>query len=141
MSLTQSLKKVTETVMSPNKLQSVMTDKNVMRVALLFAALSPGLLVQVPSQPNDKYSVEWMNMKTSTTSVLMHALIFFSLLMCMNVSKDKVFAAVLLFILLSPGFLLELPSKDDHVISTNRTSTEAVMVHTLVFMVLYGTLA
>ena len=79
-------------------------------------------------------SLSWNNMKTSQTSVLMHALILFVVLMQMKMDINKIFLAVMLFVFLSPGFVLELPSPDDQVVNTNRTSYEAILVHTLLFM-------
>lgn len=138
--MSESVSKLLSTVTNPSKLVSTMTSEEVVKMGLLFAVLSPGLLVQVPESCDDKMSLAWNNMKTSQVSVLMHALVLFVVLMQLGVSRNKLFVAVLLFVLLSPGFVLELPSPDDHMVNTNRTSYEAVLVHTLVFMLLFSVL-
>lgn len=140
--VTQSLAKVASTVTQPTKVASMLTNQNIWQMGLLFALLSPGVVLQTPAAGQGKLSVEWMNMKTSHVSVITHALVMLVLLMIWkpNLPKSSLVAAVVLFVALSPGFVLELPSKDEHVLNTNRTSVEAVFVHTLVFMVLYGSL-
>ena len=135
-----SLKKVSSTVTQPKKLTALLGNNEVMQVVLLFALLSPGLLLQVPASGQNAFDVQWMNMKTSQVSVLMHALVLFVVLHNSGVARKNIYCAVLLFVALSPGFLLELPSSDDHVVTTNRTSYEAIAVHSLLFMVIYGSL-
>ena len=44
--MSASLSKVTSTVLNPSK---VLSNKDVMNMAMLFALLSPGLLLQIPS--------------------------------------------------------------------------------------------
>lgn len=130
--------KLFNTLIQPKNFVSTMTSEKVIQMGLLFALLSPGLLVQLPDNCNNKMSLSWNNMKTSQTSVLMHALILFVVLMQMKMDINKIFLAVMLFVFLSPGFVLELPSPDDQVVNTNRTSYEAILVHTLLFMLLFG---
>jgi len=140
--MSSSLQKVASTIMSPKKVSSILSNKDIMNMGLLFFLLSPGLLLQVPSNDKEKFSVEFMNMKTSQSSVLMHALVLLivSYFMYSGLQKDKLVLAILLFVLLSPGFLLELPPSEEGWLNTNKTSVPAIFVHTLVFMLLYGTL-
>ena len=135
-----SLKKVSSTVTQPKKLTSLFNNNQVMQVVFLFALLSPGLLLQVPASGQNAFDVQWMNMKTSQVSVLMHALVLLIVLYNSGVSRKNMYCAVILFVALSPGFLLEVPSPDGHVVTTNRTSYEAILVHSLLFMVIYGSL-
>ena len=137
--MSASLKKVTSTVLNPSK---VLSNNDVMNMGLLFALLSPGFLVQIPAPGQGKFSLEFMNMKTSQLSVLTHAVVMLLVLWKINpgLSKERLVLSVLLFVLLSPGFLLELPSEDDQWMNTNRTSLQAVVVHTLVFVILYSSL-
>ena len=134
-----SLQKVASTVMNPSKVMSFASNKDVMQMVLLFVLLSPGLLVELPSTAEgSKLGV--MNMKPNHTAVLVHALVLMVILMSTGVSRNKVMTAVLLFILLSPGFVVEVPSADGEHWYTNRTSYESIAVHALLFMVLYGAL-
>ena len=134
------LTKVAKTVTSPSKLMSLTQNKDVMKMVLLFVLLSPGLLLQLPSSNTNEFKVEVNNMKTSHCSVMMHALVLLLFLMYTGVPQHKVMLVVLLFVLLSPGFVLEVPSQDDHRLFTNRTSYEAVAAHAVLFLVLYGAL-
>ena len=140
MNPTGPLTKVAKTVTSPDKLMSLTKNKDVMKMVLLFVLLSPGLLVQLPSSNTNQFEVGVNNMKTSHCSVMMHALVLLLVLMYNGVPQHKVMLAVLLFVLLCPGFVLELPSQDDHRLFTNRTSYESIAVHAVVFFVLYGAL-
>ena len=134
-----SLQKVASTVTDPAKVMSFFSNKDVMQMVLLFVLLSPGLLVELPSTAEDS-KLGVMTMKTNHTAVLVHALVLMMVLMYTGVSRNKVMTAVLLFILLSPGFVLEVPAADGEYWYTNRTSYESIAVHALLFMVLYGAL-
>ena len=96
--MSASLSKVTSTVLNPSK---VLSNKDVMNMAMLFALLSPGLLLQIPSQKGDKFSVELMNLKTSQSSVLTHALVLLLIMWKFNpgLSKERRVLGVLLFVL------------------------------------------
>lgn len=115
------------------------TSKSVLIPSLLFLALSPGLLLQLPD------SMKLNTMATSRRSVLLHSLVLMLaiFLMFKFVTKtsfkqtDLVIPAIL-FIVLSPGMLLNIPPIGGKLFMSGRTSIPSILVHTLVFAVLYG---
>ena len=106
--------------------------------AILFALLSPGMLLSLPS----------MNIasgRTNLMSVGIHALVlvlFYWGLTKLNVLKTSLSTADLLvpavlFVLLSPGVLLTLPPGK---FMSGTTSVPAVAVHTIVFILAFALL-
>lgn len=105
--------------------------------ALLFALLSPGMLLTLPS-------TKFASGQTNLLSVIIHALVLIVLYWALlkyvlNVSFTKADLVVpaLLFILLSPGVLVTIPPGS---IMSGTTSMPAVAVHTLVFALVFGLL-
>ena len=114
------------------------TSPKVLVPAILFALLSPGMLLSLPS-------LKLASGQTSLASVGIHALVLglvywlivkFGLLKTTLTQADLV-VPVLLFILLSPGVLLSLPSLK---IASGTTSVPAVAIHTFVFILLFAVL-
>ncbi|XP_072950786.1 uncharacterized protein [Typha angustifolia] len=113
---------------------------------VLFILLSPGLLFQVPGKSR---IIEFGNFQTSGGSILVHAIIYFALiaifLLAIGVHIVSIFVTsmadwapvvvgVVLFVLLSPGLLFELPGTHHHVdFGSFRTNGKAVFIHTLIF--------
>jgi hypothetical protein len=106
--------------------------------ATLFALLSPGLILSLPS-------LKLATGSTSLNTVVIHGLVLAlsywlivkSGLLNASITKADLFVPMLLFILLSPGVLLELPPGK---FFTGHTNTAAVAVHTIVFALLFGLL-
>jgi len=63
----------------------------------------------------------------------------------MDITSTKVCTPAALFLLLTPGFLLQLPDKvpfeNVNALFTQKTSTRAVFFHALVFMMVYRIVA
>lgn len=132
---------VVKTATSPTKVMALMKNPKVMQMVMLFVLLSPGVLLQVPVGDESNMDVATMNMKTSQMSVMVHAVLFYVMLtQVLKMGGNKAMTATMLFVALSPGMLLELPTKDGEVWMTGRTSYEAVALHALIFMVVCGTL-
>jgi hypothetical protein len=110
------------------------TGPKVLLPAALFVALSPGLLLQLPS-------TKLNSGLTSKTSVLFHALVFLILysivarLLKLVLTPTDLIVPTILFVLLSPGVLLTLPPGSNGVFMSGQTSMGAIMVHALVFAV------
>ncbi|EYU45418.1 hypothetical protein MIMGU_mgv1a025760mg [Erythranthe guttata] len=117
---------------------------------VLFVLLTPGLLIQVPGRSR---FVEFGNFQTSGVSILVHAIIYFVLicilLLAIGVHIKKglmadwgpVLIGVVLFILLQPGLLFQIPGKNRHVeFGTMKTNGKAIAVHTLIFFAFYAVL-
>lgn len=114
------------------------TSPKIIVPAILFALLSPGMLLSLPS----------MNIasgQTSLTSVAIHALVLGLLywgivkagLFKTTLTQADILVPVLLFVLLSPGVLLSLPSLN---IASGATSVPSVAIHTFVFVLLFALL-
>ncbi|XP_039156196.1 uncharacterized protein LOC104417744 [Eucalyptus grandis] len=123
---------------------------------VLFVLLTPGLLFQLPGRHQ---FVEFGNFQTSGASIMVHSLLYFCLV-CVFVLALKVHVyhrdacarrerpremadwgpvviAVVLFILLSPGLLFQLPGKMKAVEFGNMQTTGAsILVHTIIFFCL-----
>lgn len=97
----------------------------------LFFALSPGFFT---------------GMKTSVPDVFLNALILVALywgiarVLGLTLTKADLIVPAVLFALLSPGFLLTLPPGPGGVYMSRETSTNAIVVHAIVFTVIFATL-
>lgn len=116
------------------------TATKVLTPALLFAILSPGLLLALPS-------LSIASGVTNMTSVFIHAavltLLYYVLaktVLKVSLTTADLAVPALLFVLLSPGVLLTLPPGAGGVWRSGETSAGAAGVHTLVFAVVFATL-
>ena len=113
------------------------TGQKVLIPALLFAVLSPGILLSLPS-------LKLMSGETSLMSVLIHAvvlsLLYFVIakyVVKVSLTKADLMVPALLFVLLSPGMLVTIPPGS---FRSGVTGRLPVAVHTFVFAVLFATL-
>jgi uncharacterized membrane protein len=113
------------------------TGQKVLIPALLFAVLSPGILLSLPS-------LKLMSGETSLMSVLIHAvvlsLLYFVIakyVVKVSLTKADLMVPALLFVLLSPGMLVTIPPGS---FLSGMTGRLPVAVHTFVFAVLFATL-
>ncbi|KAK4417909.1 hypothetical protein Salat_2203600 [Sesamum alatum] len=110
---------------------------------VLFVLLTPGLLIQVPGRNR---IVEFGNFQTSGVSILVHAILYFALscifiLAIVMADWGPVLIGVVLFILLQPGLLFQLPGNNRQVeFGSMKTNGKAIAVHTLIFFALYAIL-
>jgi Protein of unknown function (DUF3339) len=111
------------------------TSPKVLTPAILFAILSPGILLGLPKGGNH------------LTQTLFHALVlailawgiikfFFKL----TLTPADLVVPAFLFILLTPGVLLTLPPMGGPIFLSGRTGLVPVLVHAVVFSVVYATL-
>ncbi|XP_050383964.1 uncharacterized protein LOC126800613 [Argentina anserina] len=122
---------------------------------VLFILLTPGLLIQIPGKSR---FVEFGNFQTSGVSILVHSVIYFTLicifLLAIGVHMYNLFNSntemadwgpvligVVLFILLQPGLLFSLPGNGKQVeFGSMKTNGKAIAIHTLIFFALYAIL-
>lgn len=126
------------------------TSPKVALPTALFALLSPGMVLQlpdvVPMVNTKKLANGLFTGKTSPDAVFFHALVFmvaFKLVarfMNLSLKPTDVLIPTALFILLSPGMFLTLPSNSKNVLMTGQTSVQSVLVHAVVFAILYACL-
>ena len=117
------------------------TTQKVAVPAALFLALSPGMVVTT-----DGSKLSYMNRKTDQMSVFFHPLVFFLVystvakVMGMVLTQTDLLVTTSLFLLLSPGLLLSLPPGSKGVYMSGETSVESVMIHAIVFAVIFALL-
>jgi hypothetical protein len=113
------------------------TGPKVLIPAALFVALSPGLLLQLPSKT-------FQSGLTSKTSVLFHMFVFivvYSLIarfLKIVLTPADLLVTAVLFALLSPGMLLTLPPGSSGVFASGQTGVTPIFVHALVFAVVFA---
>jgi hypothetical protein len=114
------------------------TSPKILVPAILFALLSPGMLLSLPS-------TKIASGQTSLQSVAIHALVLGLVywgivkagLFKTTLTQADLIVPIVLFILLSPGVLLSLPSLK---FASGTTSVPAVAIHTFVFVLLFAIL-
>ena len=113
---------------------SGVTSSKVAIPAALFAALSPGVLLQLPK-------TKLMSGQTSRQSVFIHAAVFALLYkliaksMGLVLVPNDIIIPVILFIILSPGMLLQLPQTS---FMSGKTDMMAVLIHMVVFALVFA---
>lgn len=111
--------------------------------AVLFALLSPGVLLQIPDRVPLLNKGALMTGSMSTQSVLFHSLVF--LIVYRMVAKMRgivlkpadLVVSTVLFVLLSPGLLLSVTPRGVK-FQSGRTSLVAVLIHALVFALVFA---
>ncbi|KAJ4901040.1 hypothetical protein Rs2_14991 [Raphanus sativus] len=110
----------------------------------LFVLLTPGVLIQIPGKNR---VVEFGTFQTSGLSVIVHTLIYFTLVSPFQfytatmADWAPVIVGVILFVILSPGLLFSLPGTNRGVDFGNlKTNGKAIAVHTLIFFAIYSIL-
>ena len=117
------------------------TSQKVAIPAALFLALSPGVLLTT-----DGHSLKFANGKTSQMATMFHALVFFlvySLIakaMGLVLTKTDLIVTTALFLALSPGLLLTIPSGSGGLLRSGQTSLPAALTHSIVFAVVFALL-
>jgi len=111
-----------------------LNSRKVIIPAVLFAALSPGVLLQLPDKIPGINKNSISTSKSSRNSVIVHAIVFailYRIIAQMNgmvLQPADILIPTLLFVLLSPGMILKLGQ--NHITS--------VLIHTIVFMVIFA---
>ena len=106
---------------------------------VLFALLSPGIVLELPKTRNFLFTGH-----TSRQSVLFHALVFLIIYRLVArvygvaLRPTDLVVPTVLFMLLSPGMLLTLPPSSGGVFASGQTSVTAVLVHSLVFAIVFA---
>lgn len=106
--------------------------------ALLFALLSPGILLALPSL---KLASGQMNIPAVLIHALVLALVYWLIatkVLKLSLTPLDLIVPAVLFVLLSPGVLLTLPPKSGGVWMSRQTGPLPVAVHTLVFATVFA---
>lgn len=116
----------------------LITSQKVAIPSILFLALSPGMILKT-----DGTKISFKNMSTDRLSVFFHGLVFFlvySLIakaMGIVLTQNDLLVTTALFMALSPGMLLTIPPGK---IMSGKTSQSAVVVHAVVFAIVFALL-
>jgi len=115
------------------------TGPKVLTPAVLFALLSPGLILALPSLklfPGCQCSLKTVFIHAIVLSLVYYVLARFVLRLSLR-PADLIVPAIL-FVLLTPGVLLTLPPGSRGVFMSGQSSPAAVAVHTLVYALVFS---
>lgn len=116
----------------------LLTSQKVAIPAVLFLALSPGMLLKT-----NGIKLSFKDVSTDKASVFFHGLVFFlvySLIakaMGLVLTQTDLLVTTTLFMALSPGMLLTIPPGN---FMSGKTSQSAILVHTIVFALVFALL-
>lgn len=116
----------------------LLTSQKVAIPAVLFLALSPGMLLKT-----NGIKLSFKDVSTDKASVFFHGLVFFlvySLIakaMGLVLTQYDLLVTTTLFMALSPGMLLTIPPGN---FMSGKTSQPAILVHTIVFALVFALL-
>ena len=109
------------------------TGPKVLVPAVLFALLSPGLLLSIPAGAG--------LLVRAAVHALVLTIVYWAIakfVLKISLTKADLLVPALLFVLLTPGVALTLPPKNGGVFMSGQTSTVAVGAHTLVFAMVFA---
>lgn len=111
------------------------TGPKVLTPALIFAVLSPGILLALPKGSS--------LLVQAATHALVLAIVYWAIstyVTKVSLTTADMIVPALLFIALTPGVLLTLPPGSSGIFRSGQTSGSAVAVHTLVFAIVFASL-
>jgi hypothetical protein len=104
--------------------------------AILFAVIASGTLVALHLSNSHSFS-KGLVVNALIFSILYYIIIhFFTNIKSMTTAD--IIMPLLLFILLMPGVVLTIPPESRGILFSGQTSTNAVMVHTVIYAILYA---
>jgi len=109
------------------------TGPKVLLPAVLFAVLSPGMLLALPSGAG--------LLVQAVVHALVLSLVYWAIakfVMKISLTTADLFVPAVLFVLLTPGLLLTIPPKNGGLLMSGQSSPMAVGAHTLVFALLFA---
>lgn len=109
------------------------TGPKVLTPAILFALLSPGLLLALPQGAG--------LLVQAVVHALVLTLVYWAIakfVLKINLTQADLIVPAVLFVLLTPGVLLTIPPKNAGLFLSGQTSPAAVGAHTLVFALVFA---
>jgi hypothetical protein len=109
------------------------TAPKVLIPAVLFAVLSPGMLLALPSGAG--------LLIQAVFHALVLTLVYWAIakfVLKISLTTADLFVPAVLFVLLTPGLLLTIPPKNAGLFLSGQSSAAAVGAHTLVFALLFA---
>lgn len=113
------------------------TSPKVYTPALLFAILNSGLVMFMKKNGSNVLGGALV-MNALIFALLYYAIVKF--LLKRSLTRADILVPLVLFILLTPGVLLTIPPGSQGLFMSGQTSTPAVLVHALVFAVVFALL-
>jgi hypothetical protein len=118
------------------------TGPKVLTPAVLFALLTPGLLLALPSL-SLLPGTGFYGMQTVFVHAVVLSLVYFILarfVLKLSLKPADLIVPAVLFVLLTPGVLLTLPPGSAGVFRSGQSSLPAVGVHALVYAIVFASL-
>mgnify|MGYP003349387870 FL=1 len=115
------------------------TGPKVLTPAILFALLSPGLILALPSLR--LFPGVSSDLKTTLLHAIVLSLVYYVIarfLLKISLRPADLIVPAVLFVLLTPGILLTIPPSSRGVLMSGQSSVTAVGVHTLVFALVFS---
>ena len=109
------------------------TGPKVLLPAVLFAVLSPGMLLALPSGAG--------LLVQAVVHALVLSLVYWAIakfVLKISLTTADLFVPAMLFVLLTPGLLLTIPPKNAGLFMSGQSSPMAVGAHTLVFALVFA---
>jgi hypothetical protein len=109
------------------------TGPKVLLPAVLFAVLSPGMLLALPSGAG--------LLVQAVVHALVLSLVYWAIakfVLKISLTTADLFVPAMLFVLLTPGLLLTIPPKNGGLFMSGQSSAMAVGAHTLVFALVFA---
>jgi hypothetical protein len=109
------------------------TGPKVLVPAVLFAVLSPGMLLALPSGAG--------LLVQALVHALVLSLVYWAIakfVLKISLTTADLFVPALLFVLMTPGLVLTIPPKNGGLFMSGQSSPMAVGAHTLVFALLFA---
>ena len=109
------------------------TGPKVLVPAILFAVLSPGMLLALPSGAG--------LLVQAVVHALVLSLVYWAIakfVLKISLTQADLVVPAVLFVLLTPGLLLTIPPKNGGLFRSGQTSAAAVGAHTVVFALLFA---
>lgn len=109
------------------------TGPKVLVPALLFAVLSPGLLLALPAGAG--------RLIQTAFHALVLTFVYWAIatfVLKISLTKADLVVPALLFVLLTPGIVLTIPPKNGGLLLSGQTSPAAVGAHTIVFALVFA---
>jgi hypothetical protein len=109
------------------------TGPKVLLPAVLFAVLSPGMLLALPQGAG--------LLVQAVVHALVLTLVYWAIakfVLKISLTKADLFVPAVLFVLLTPGLVLTIPPKNGGLFMSGQSSPMAVGAHTLVFALLFA---
>lgn len=117
------------------------TGPKVLTPAVLFALLTPGLLLALPATRRFMPGTGYYGISTVLVHAIVLSLVYYVVarfLLRVSLKPADLMVPAVLFVLLTPGVLLTIPPGSAGLFMSGQSSLPAVGLHTLVYAVVFA---